>query len=95
MGELTCRCGQHLERCCSRGCGRCTSGHRCPRHGKDWAVTTGGGLFSAGRSGSGDRCRKDQVPVVNCPHCRGRRGRTCGTCGGTGQTCPVHGRFWT
>ncbi|MCP9972800.1 hypothetical protein [Streptomyces somaliensis] len=54
-----------------------------------------GGLFSAGRSGSGAECRKDRVPVVNCPYCRGQRGKTCGTCGGTGQTCPVHGRFWT
>jgi hypothetical protein len=95
MTQLKCRCGQQLEQCCSRGCNRCTSGKRCPRHGKDWAVMTGGGLFSSGRSGNGAKCRKDQLPVVNCPHCRGQQGRTCGTCGGTGQTCPNHGRYWT
>jgi hypothetical protein len=93
--QKKCRCGLELERhCSSRWCTKCTSGYRCPRHGKDWAYTTGGGLFSSGRSGSGASCRRCHTRTVNCPWCKGRSGKTCGTCGGTGQTCPNHGRHW-
>lgn len=87
-------CSHELERCCSRGCHKCTSGYRCPRHGKEWAYTTGGGLFSSGRSGSGGKCRKDNRPLVNCPVCKGRAGRTHRECNNTGQLCPVHGGYW-
>ncbi|MFD7096119.1 hypothetical protein [Streptomyces xanthophaeus] len=94
MSQMKCRYGETLEKCCDRGCGRCTAGYVCPRHGKNWAYTTGGGLFTAGRAGSGAKCRKDGKAVVNCPACRGQSGKTCSACGGSGQTCPTHGRYW-
>src|SRR5689334_4026915 len=89
-------CGRELEKCsCSRGCSRCQSGYRCPRHGKDWAYQkSGGGFFSAPSRGSGQTCRKCHRPVVNCPSCRGVAGKTCSKCGGTGQTCPADGKNW-
>ncbi|MGW7031371.1 hypothetical protein ACWGVR_33460 [Streptomyces xanthophaeus] len=85
MSQMKCRYGETLEKCCDRGCGRCTAGYVCPRHGKNWAYTTGGGLFTAGRAGSGAKCRKDGKAVVNCPACRGQSGKTCSACGGTGR----------
>ena len=51
-------CGRALEKCaCWRGCSKCASGYRCPRHGRDWTYKTGGGFFSSGSSGSGRKCR--------------------------------------
>lgn len=88
-------CNQNLVQHCRRGqCPSCTSGFRCPTHGKDWAKKTGSGFFKPGKSGSGDECRKCHRKTVNCPTCKGGVGRQCNKCGGTGQTCPVDGRFW-
>lgn len=90
-----CHCGRTLEaHCTRRWCTSCTSGYRCPRHGKDWAYRTGGGLFTSGATGSGATCRRCHKATVNCPWCKGRSGKTCSTCGGTGQTCATHGRNW-
>lgn len=94
MSDTCTTCGRTVQRHCARGCGRCTSGFVCPRHGKDWAYRTGGGFLTAGATGTGARCRRCGTRTVNCRPCRGRKGRTCRACGGTGQTCPSHGRFW-
>lgn len=88
-------CNTELVQHCRHGqSASCTSGYRCTRHGKDWAKKTGAGFFSAGRSGSGDKCRKCHRQTVNCSQCKGVQGRQCNKCGGTGQTCPVDGRYW-
>lgn len=90
-----CHCGQTLEKHCNgKYCSQCTSGYRCPRHGKNWAYRTGANLFTSGSTGSGASCRKCHRKTVNCIACRGRTGRSCSQCGGTGQTCATHGRYW-
>lgn len=89
------KCSSNLEKHCGRGCSQCTSGYRCPRHGKHWAYATGGGgIFSSLVTGSGEKCRKCGNRVVNCRWCRGQAGKSCSSCGGTGQTCASHGRYW-
>lgn len=94
MSATKCRCGKTLERHCRTGCSSCTSGFRCPTHGKDWAQRTGGGFFSSGRTGSGAKCRKCGRQTVNCSVCKGVAGKTHGQCRGTGQVCPEHDGYW-
>lgn len=64
------KCGRGLKTCCQRDCSRCTSGLRCPSHGKDWGHKTGGSLFSSGVSGNAE-CKKCFAAVDNCSSCRG------------------------
>jgi hypothetical protein len=94
MAEQCSKCSATLEKHCTRGCSQCTSGYRCPRHGRDWAYRTGGDFFSSGSPGAGSKCRKCSRATANCRWCKGQAGKTCKTCGGTGQTCPDHGRYW-
>lgn len=89
------KCNATLVGHCRKGCGACTSGYRCPRHGKDWAYRTGAGFFTSGRTGAGSTCRKCGARVVNCAVCKGHEGKSHRACNGTGQVCTRHGGHWT